>query len=607
MCCPGPTLTKRGCLVIACLTGVLTPALAAGQVVRGRLVDARDGTSLETAMITLVNNQELDAERVLSRAGSGLFQLQAPGPGEYRLRAERIGYATTYSEFFTLAPGDTLVMEMTARVEPISLAGIEATADRRCTVRPGEGLAVTQVWEEARKALEAAAWTQELGLYRYEVLRVKRRLDRRGRSVQSEDRIYSQILAAAPYISRSADSLRAEGFARYSPDESVFWAPDAEVLLSDPFLDTHCLRIRDGRNGEAGLIGLDFEPVPDRTVAEISGTMWLDEANARLRWLEFRYRNLNAPESLMDADPGGRVDFHALPDGTWIVTSWNLRLFRARVDGAKPGGRREVELDGITLEEGVLLTAQGDEGVVFRGDRGRRIAGTVFDSAGVGLPGARVFVPGVGTEVMTDSRGRFELAHLGVGNYPVRYEHPYLEQLAYRPEAAEVRMGEGPGQLQRIEFKAPSLEEVIDDICDGIRQPATPMLSGTDWVMRNVIVTGRLTDQAAGSIEGMSVRVYSRAFDMGNLFESATLGQLEGRTWHTLADAPVSADGFYGACWLPAGTPLIVAAVGEDEELDPNNVGQVLRLLEFFPGSVRLINVPHEAPYRILDLSVALR
>ena len=592
---------------LALLTALIIPSAAGGQVVRGRLVDARDGTSLETAMITLVDREELDAERALSRASSGLFQLQAPGPGEYRLRAERIGYATTYSEFFTLAPGDTLVMDMTAHVEPISLVGIEAVADRRCTVRPGEGLAVTQVWEEARKALEAAAWTQELGLYRYEVLRIKRRFDRRGRRVQSEDRIYSRILAAAPYVSRSADSLRAEGFAHYSPRESVFWAPDAEVLLSDHFLDTHCLRIRDGRNGEAGLVGLDFEPVPDRHVAEISGTMWLDEATARLRWLEFRYQDLNAPESLMDAEPGGRVDFRALPDGTWIVTSWNLRLFRARIAGAMSDRSREVELDGITLEEGVLLSAQGDEGVVFRGDRGRRITGTVLDSAGVGLPGARVFVPGVGTEVLTDSRGRFELAHLGVGTYSVRYEHPYLQQLAYQPETADVRMREGPGETQRIEFEAPSLGEVIDDICDGVRQPSAPMLSGTDWVTQNVILTGRLTDQAAGPTEGMSVRVYSTAFDMGNLFESDNLRQLEGRTWQTLADAPVSADGFYGACWLPAGTPLIVAAVGEDEELDPNNVREVLGLLEFFPGSVRLISVPHEAPYRILDLSVAPR
>ena len=600
-------LTKQSCRATVCLVSLLAPASAEGQVVRGRLVDALDGSSIGTAMIVLVTPQDLEEARVLSRSNSGLFQLEASRPGNYRLRAERIGYATSYSEFFDLAAGDTLVIEIRAEVEAISLRGIEAVADRQCRVRPGEGLAVTRVWEEARKALEAAAWTQELGLYRYHVLRIKRRLDHRARTVLTEDRIYSELLAVAPYVSRPADSLRAEGFARYSPEESVFWAPDAEVLLSDAFLDTHCLVIRGGRNNEAGVVGLDFEPVPDRNVPGIAGTMWLDQETSRLSQLEFEYRNLDAPESLMDAEPGGRVEFQALPDGTWIVTSWSLRLFRARVDPDGSGNRSKVELDGITLEQGEVLRAQGNEGTVFQGNPGRRIAGTVFDSTGVGLPGARVFVSGEGTEVLTDSRGRFELTHLGTGTYTVRWEHPYLTQLAYQPEWAEVRMGQDINELELIGFEAPSLEEVINDICDGVAQPTAPMLSGVDWVARSVILTGRLIGETPRPAEEMSVRVYSTAFEAGSFFEPFDLDQLAGGTWRTLADAPVSPDGFYGACWLPAGSRLIVAAVEEDDDLDPNDVGQVLRVMELFPGSVRFINVPPEAPFRILDLRIGSR
>ena len=600
------TLTKRIFCVIGWLTCALAPP-AAGQIVRGRLVDALDGSSLGTAMIVLVDPQDLEAARVLSRSNSGLFQVEAPGPGQYRLRADRIGYATSYSELFDLAVGDTLVIEIRAEVEAISLEGIEAVADRQCRVRPGEGLAVTRVWEEARKALEAAAWTQELGLYRYDVLRIKRRFDRRGRTVQSEDRIYSELHAAAPFVSRPADSLRATGFARYSPEESFFWAPDAEVLLSDAFLDTHCLLIRGERNGEPGVVGLDFEPVPNRDVPEIAGTIWLDQATSRLRRLEFEYQHLGAPESLMDAEPGGRVEFHELGDGTWIVTSWTLRIFRTRVDGEGSGRQREVELDGITLEQGQLLRAQGNEGVVFQGHPGRRIDGTVLDSTGVGLPGARVFVSGEGTEVLTDSQGRFQLAHLGTGRYTIHWEHPYLLQLAYRPEPAEVRMGQGTDEVESIKFEAPSLNEVINEVCEGVRQPAAPMLSGTDWVPRSVILTGRLTGQPPRPTDEMSVRIFTAAVDAGSLLETFDLAQLGGRSWRTLVDAPVSDDGFYGACWLPAGAPLIVAAVEEDDEVDPNNVRQVLRLVELFPGSVRLINVAPETPYRILDLRIAPR
>ena len=88
---------------------------------------------------------------------------------------------------------------------------------------------------------------------------------------------------------------------------SEFWAPDAGVLLSDSFLDTHCLRIR---AGGSELVGLDFEPVPNRDVADIAGTLWLDPATAELQRVDFRYVNLPVPHWLMDASPGG---YGALP------------------------------------------------------------------------------------------------------------------------------------------------------------------------------------------------------------------------------------------------------------------------------------------------------
>ncbi len=239
-------------------------------------------------MVSLVDRSGRGTEQVLTRS-SGLFQLQAPNPGEFRLRADRIGYATTFSDFFGVATTDTLTIELAARIEPVSLEGIEAEADRRCRVRPGEGLAVARVWEEARKALAAAAWTQERELYRYEMLRIRRRLDDRGRRVEREDRDYVQVSAPTPYASRPADSLLAEGFVRFSAEGSAFWGPDADVLLSDSFLDTHCFRIRPGERRQGELVGLEFEPLPNREVAEITGTMWLDPVSAQLERLDFQY------------------------------------------------------------------------------------------------------------------------------------------------------------------------------------------------------------------------------------------------------------------------------------------------------------------------------
>jgi len=61
---------------------------------------------------------------------------------------------------------------------------------------------------------------------------------------------------------------------------------DARVFLSDPFLDTHCFRIRPSRDAD-GTVGLAFEPVESREVSDVEGVLWLDEQTAELRVLEF--------------------------------------------------------------------------------------------------------------------------------------------------------------------------------------------------------------------------------------------------------------------------------------------------------------------------------
>ena len=195
-----------------------TPALASAQVVRGRLVEAGQGNAVGGAMAVLEDRSGRGRAQALTRTGTGLFQLDAPDPGEYRVRADRIGYATTYSEWFRLSSGDTVSLRIEAPVEAVSLEGVVAEADRRCRVRPAEAMAVGRVWEEARKALAAAAWTQSRGMYDYELLDFVRQLDQRGRKVESEDRAIAQGPAKAPYVSRPADSLTAHGYARVTGD-----------------------------------------------------------------------------------------------------------------------------------------------------------------------------------------------------------------------------------------------------------------------------------------------------------------------------------------------------------------------------------------------------
>ena len=470
----------------------------------------------------------------------------------------------------------------------------------QCHLRPEEGQAVARVWDEARKALAAAEWTQERGLYRYEMLGIKRFLDGDGRRVEAEDRAYGQALVSVPYVARAADSLVHGGFARFSADASDFWGPDAGVLLSDPFLDTHCLRIR---SGAGGLVGLEFEPLPDRNVADISGTMWLDAETAELQRVDYRYVNLPVPDWLMDASPGGTVSFRRLPDGTWIVTSWNIRMFTAGETEHPLTGQPSATLEGVAITHGEVLRAHGDAGVVFEGQRGRRVVGTVVDSLGVGLPNARVYVRGSGTETETDAEGRFELDHLGVGTYALHFTHPYLEPLWYESESVEVEMGPDADSLVEIRFEAPPLSDVLSAVCGRNGPPGVPLVSAAgNAAWRTGILTGRVTDTDGNPIEDATLHLLTRAVDP-RLFarvRDPRTSKLEDQRSRWTEKS--SSTGFYRVCWLPSGVPIELVVLGRDEDVDRDALDASLSLADLFPDRVTTLTIDPTSPRRALNL-----
>ena len=71
--------------------------------------------------MTLVSPEGADEESAVTRSGDGSFELGASEAGYYRLRADRLGHASTYSAVFRLVPGDTIAVDMEASIEPVSL------------------------------------------------------------------------------------------------------------------------------------------------------------------------------------------------------------------------------------------------------------------------------------------------------------------------------------------------------------------------------------------------------------------------------------------------------------------------------------------------------
>ncbi len=578
------------------------PFDAHGQVVRGRLVDSDGETGIGGAMVSLEDERQQEMERSLTRP-SGLYQLAATAAGRYRIRADRIGYATTFSDFFDLSAADTLTVDIVARIEAVSLAGIEAEAESRCRVRPEEGLTVTRVWDEARKALEAAAWTQERGYYQYEMQRVNRLMDRDNRRVISEDRSFESGYRQTPYVSRPAEELMEEGFARLRPNESVYWAPDAAVLLSDPFLDTHCLRLHRDERRAPGLLGLAFQPVPGRRLPDISGTLWLNPGTSQLRWLDFSYENLNLPDAVQSAAIGGRVEFQALPNGTWIVDSWRIRMPHTRVSTNPLTSRVQSVLEGLSVQGGDVLRVHGNEGTVMEADLGGRIAGVVFDSLRAGLRGARVFVEGTGVEVATDRNGRFELNRLEPGVYTVNYSHPYLERYSYVPEPFEVEVPEGAQVPSQINFAAPTISRILGNLCrDEERPDDTANLPGGGALRNDGILVGQVIGPTGAPLPGVIVRILSRDFDISQ--DVTTVVNTALRAGRSGVAVTTNETGYYRACWVPVDTYLDVSVMEPGEDLDPNQLQVGYTLSDLIKMREETVIIPADVPFETLNLRV---
>ena len=303
--------------------GLLLGARPAGaQIVRG-WVEQADGVPIFGAFIMLEDSSGVVSSRVLSTE-SGSFRITAPAPGAYRLRADRIGYSAAVSPWLRLDEGEDLSYRFVIEPSPVRLREIRVEERARCMILPDEGIELQRVWDEALKAITATAWTGQQPYFRFDAVMHTQTLDNRGRptaeAVLEEVRFYGRH----PFRAIPAQDLVLGGFVQHPGGLVAYYAPDADVLLSDSFVRRHCFRLVRGQAESAGLLGLEFEALPQSRLPDIEGVMWLDPATSELRWLDFTYVNLEA--SIEQQGLGGMVEFSRLPSGAWIIRSWWIRV-----------------------------------------------------------------------------------------------------------------------------------------------------------------------------------------------------------------------------------------------------------------------------------------
>ncbi|MBR9988153.1 MAG: carboxypeptidase regulatory-like domain-containing protein, partial [Gemmatimonadetes bacterium] len=351
-----------GCLLIA------SGDVVSAQSLIVEVTAAESGSPLPGAFVSLLDASGRTIRSALTNE-AGRLLLAAPGGGPWQVRVELVGRQTHSSGLFTIAAAESRRVAVSLSFQPIVLAEIRVDPDQRCRLRPADALAISQVWETARQALAVQAWAEGAGVYRLDISTYDRDLDATGRTVERESRRGRTRVTRAPFASLPPEDLVKSGFIRTLEDGGhEYYGPDARLLLSDVFLDTHCFRLERSPD-VAGAIGLAFEPVSTHDLPDITGTLWLDEATSHLRFLEYRYTR--APYEEARGLAGGRVDFKALPDGAWIIERWWIRapimvrqanLARAGDTGIRVAGIRETGGEVIGISSSLRTIARAARG-----------------------------------------------------------------------------------------------------------------------------------------------------------------------------------------------------------------------------------------------------
>lgn len=115
-------------LLFVCLT--LTHAPTSAQTITGRLPDENTNVGISGSDLALLDTEGQVVRRTVS-ADSGTFTLRAPGPGLYRIRASRLGYATTVSPFIKVNQAESVHVEFRVPQAPVELPELTVVARRR--------------------------------------------------------------------------------------------------------------------------------------------------------------------------------------------------------------------------------------------------------------------------------------------------------------------------------------------------------------------------------------------------------------------------------------------------------------------------------------------
>ena len=430
-------------------------ASAQAQVVDLRLREEMTGAPIVGALVRLLRDSTVAAQALTDAQGRAM--LRPAGPGEYRIKVNRIGYRPMLGDAVVLAQGQTVRKELSMPSIRVALPAMTVLGKSQCGDQGSSGPLVAVLWEEIRTALAANVITQTNWALPLQVAVFRRDVTLDG-ATGSERVVASYVVRGPPFGATSPETLATRGFVRQSEGGSIFSAPDAALLLSDSFVNSHCFHAIEGTQAA----GLQFEPLRGRRQSDVQGTIWVDRATSELKLLEYSYTGLAA--ELRDAGLGGRVEFRRLPTGAWIVNYWHIRMPRlditpadySRIRAVRPEQRRLIGY----IDEGGRATVATTATVALAP---ATVSGRIFDSTTMDwLAGAVVRANGKPDSAVTDGEGQFALRIDGSGSGTIVVTHAKLGLLADRSSRAVQLV---PDDTTRVDFTVPSPARFAREFC----------------------------------------------------------------------------------------------------------------------------------------------
>jgi hypothetical protein len=560
-------------VALLALLALLAASHALGAQVVSGTVTLADSTTPVPGVIVVATGSS-GATRGLT-TDRGTFSIKLPAPGTYNLQLLRIGFRPSSGPVVDVPADSTRAVRVIFAAEAVQLSALNVREKETCRVNADTGLAVTRVWEEARKAM----LTTQLGSVGpplvAEWIEYDRTLDSTARFVRHQHVRAARNPTVHAFRSVSADQLAARGYVVDESGATTYYAPDADVLLSETFAATHCFHLEAPRRGTAGaLIGVGFQPSRERRDRrDIEGTLWIDATTAELRTMEFRYTNL--PDAAEPAHPGGTVEFLRLDDARWLVSRWNLRMPQFRPPertlavGARQliVGSRGPTLTGVQVTGGEVMRVERRDTVVFRASGARVVIQVMARDTLIKAAGATATLEGTGYTAIADAAGRITLGPVLAGRYRASVQTSLMDSLGLPPVVREVEAREGT----RIDsLSLPSARDALVKAC-----PRDSVAHGEG------MLRGRVRDERARPVQQAAVVVTWQS-NVGTVgMTDATRLRWTETTIGTLSDD----HGGWQLCGVPRGAPLAVRVVA-----DSGSDSQRTRLDDNQPfGSVDLV------------------